>query len=395
MYKQIKKMKEKKGKKSLETLETLDNSLKRSTRLKEFAKSLPNQLFGTNSTSIQTISFSNALPPSYFISGNSKPFCEKVGRYVTRCGFSNDAVTFFILSYQFVKLSGTGAVQEGVGWRFNREPGDFRSLVPGAPSFGWLFVYFEKSSAGRNCGRLSGTPVNNGGVCSIGGDEDVDDNQGEIFAVVISNIAQINALNRTLALQTGGNFLSNTLNDALKNNVQLSNDMVRLRRGDTTIIRSARFVQNPITTIDTITEIQFSKYTNGNPLVQRILIPLSDLIRFDRFNDFATGSGIFTVKRSTSIMYYSFEPNYGFYGFFTTFKPNIFSEASPKDELLLYDEGYNTYVEIQKAYTFGSPPPTSVFFTLTFNQPEYFQESDTETKLYPTKTLSLNFRVTF
>ena len=43
-------MKEKKGKKSLEDL---DNSLKRSTRLKQLARSLSSQEFGTNSIGLK------------------------------------------------------------------------------------------------------------------------------------------------------------------------------------------------------------------------------------------------------------------------------------------------------------------------------------------------------
>lgn len=404
-------MKEKKGKKSLRTL---DNSLlvKRSIRLKEFAKSLSTQQLGTSSVSISTTSSSDALPPSYFIDNDSVTFCEKIGKYVqTQCSFLVPA-RFFDLNETnnvevYVNLDRTPNAQKGTGWKFNVYPGDWSKLVPGAPTKGYLFIYFQQSFERDNCGFVSDKKA--GGVCSGLLDKAnpspnvINTNQGSIFAVVISNISQINALNRTGAIQTGGKFLSNAINDAKGFNFKLANgligyfvdyflDTISKNFTDTTPIRSGTTIPNPITTISTITEISFNNYTNytnGNSI--GIAIPLRDLIRFDRFNDSGTGSGIFTVKKSYSINNYYFQPESDFIAYNPDFKPFIYSQVLGKDEFLLSEGGYlNIPKPSQNFYT-----PRYLFFTLVFTQPGYLQQQQNTDVYYPSKILALGFKVIF
>jgi hypothetical protein len=59
--------------------------------------------------------------------------------------------------------------------------------------------------------------------------ETFDTNQGKMFAVFISNISQINALNKTLALNSDGIFLSTTINN---NTDKISNVIKNLKDYD-------------------------------------------------------------------------------------------------------------------------------------------------------------------
>jgi hypothetical protein len=57
--------------------------------------------------------------------------------------------------------------------------------------------------------------------------------QGNIFAVIIKNIAQINALNQTYAYQSNKIFLSNTINNALRvNNTTITSVIDDLKKYD-------------------------------------------------------------------------------------------------------------------------------------------------------------------
>ena len=198
--------------------------VKRSTGLKELSKTVSNNSLGTSSVSISTTSSSDALPPSYFIDNDSVKFCEKIGNYETvPCPIRytpSSLARFFDLNENknvemYVNLDRTPNAQKGTGWKFNVYPGDWSNIVPGAPTKGYLFIYFQQSFERSDCGYIADKQA--GGVCSAiynNETEVINTNQGEIFAVVISNISQINALNRTLAVQTGGNFLSNAINNA-------------------------------------------------------------------------------------------------------------------------------------------------------------------------------------
>ena len=420
-------MKEKKGKKSLEDTSLGDNSLdnlvvKRSTRLKELSKLLPNQQFGTYGVSIPTTSSSSsdALPPSYFIDNDSVTFCEKIGKYETvPCPIRytpSSLARFFNLNEtnnvkEYVNLDRTLNAQKGTGWKFNVYPGDWSNIVPGATTKGYLFIYFQQSFERSDCGYISDRKA--GGVCSAiynNKTEVTNTNQGEIFAVVISNISQINALNRTGAIQTGGKFLSNAINDAKGFNFKLANgnglvgyfvdyflDTISKNFTDTTPIRSVTTIPNPITTISTITEISFNNYTNyTNDNSIGIAIPLSDLIRFDRFNDSGTGSGIFTVKKSYSINNYYFQPESSLIAYNPKFKPMIYSQVLGKDEFLLSEGGL--YLNITKPsqdfYT-NFYTPRYLFFTLVFTQPDYLRQQQNTDVYYPSKILALEFKVIF
>jgi len=108
--------------------------------------------------------------------------------------------------------------QKGVGWRLNIIPKNWSYIVPDAPQRGYLFVYFHNSFERSNCttgnaGQLGDKYT--GGVCSNVESRPNSRNffQGPIFAVVISKISQINALNRTFAADSNGSFLSNKIND--------------------------------------------------------------------------------------------------------------------------------------------------------------------------------------
>jgi hypothetical protein len=213
-------MKKKKGKKSLGDLGNF-----RSARLKELSKNLLPSSIGTNSTSIQTTSSSD-LPPSKYISGTNSDYsslilCEQLGKYEEYC--YNPKTTYFLLDRFFVNLDvqdnyGQGN-QKGVGWRLNTIPKDWSNIVPGAPPYGYLFVYFHNSFERSNCttGNAGQLPDKlTGGVCSnveSGKPNSRNYFQGAIFAVVISKISQINALNRTLGNDSNGSFLSSKIND--------------------------------------------------------------------------------------------------------------------------------------------------------------------------------------
>jgi hypothetical protein len=81
-------MKEKKGKKSLVNL---DNSLKRSTRLKELSRLVTNQ-YGTTTNTIRTTSSSDK-PLSYFIVKDGVEMCNIVGYYIK--GYSTDIDAYY------------------------------------------------------------------------------------------------------------------------------------------------------------------------------------------------------------------------------------------------------------------------------------------------------------
>ena len=250
-------MKEKKGKKSLGDLGNL--IVKRSTRLKELARLVPTQKFGTTSTSIQTTSFSDAQPPSYFIIDDSIIFCEKIGRYLyVPCGGPGAYFFDFNKDNDYINLDGTPNPQKGVGWRFNVYPGNWSNVVPDAPSYGYLFVYFHKSFERGDCGGTV-SAKKAGGICSqiYNNNPGVrNSHQGEIFAVVISSIAEINALNRTFASQTNGSYLSTTINNAIN---------VKFTQGDLDDFYVRNFI-NDIRSRNNNDTTPFRPYDPVNPL---------------------------------------------------------------------------------------------------------------------------------
>jgi hypothetical protein len=210
-------MKGKKGKKSLRDVENF-----RSTRLKQLSKNLLPSSIGTNSISIQTTS---SLPPSLYMVNDSIPICNIVGRYnnfIRRFEWTDTPYKKYDASNLIYIGGGNNVVG---GWFYYNNPNggytNFNGTILGNVQ-GYLFLFFLKTN--RNL-------YNRGDVCTqCYKDADpnyvynecgvFDTNQGAIFAVVISNIAQINSLNRTMASQSSGIFLSNIINDALDANNQ-------------------------------------------------------------------------------------------------------------------------------------------------------------------------------
>jgi hypothetical protein len=417
-------MKEKKGKKSLGDLDNL--VVKRSTGLKELSKTVSNNSLGTSSVSISTTSSSDALPPYIYINNNSKSFCEKIGSYYDRCGKNMPARgsrTFFGFlsntggkSQSYVKLDGTADVLKGVGWRFNVNARDWSNVVPGAPSYGYLFIYFFASYQRNNCNGAEGddslTEKQNGGICSrtwsdAEADYYMNSDQGAIFAVVISNISQINALNLTGTVQSNGNYLSTTINNAKDFNFTMDNGyqgffvknfITDLRNsGDTTPIISP--IPNPIQSNGNTFDINFNSYPIYPTEFQStsIYINLKDLVTSDRFVNGFMGSGKFVVRKmagvngeftgpSSQLVYY--------------YRPKIVTSSyyNANEEILpIFDDvaSKQLYVQIMKP----APLPSNNYyravtleFTLSVVQPFYYTIGEVG---YIEKNIVLKFRVSF
>ena len=178
-------MKEKKGKKALEDFHSLK---KRSTLLKELSDSVS---FGT---SIQTISnpfiYTTDLPPYYYT--NNLSFCKLVGYYSTK---SNIYVN---LRYNGGKLKPLGksyGPSQARGWHYWVNPAAEGTNAPSSffnhpeynfnNNYGHLFVFFTgiicdscETLIAYDCKKMS------------------ENGQDTMFAVLIDNISQINALNK-------------------------------------------------------------------------------------------------------------------------------------------------------------------------------------------------------
>jgi hypothetical protein len=393
MYKQIKKMKGKKGKKSLRDVDNF-----RSTRLKLLT--IGYKSLGTTSTSISTNS-NSVLPPSYVIDNDSIIFCEKIGKYISiscdklkRGGLGGAFLDsyFFMLNQNIVNLDGTQNPQKSVGWKFNVLPENWGSVVPGAP-YGYLFIYFYKSFERKNCGVVPNNIA--GGVCSdiYEGQEDVrNSNQGKIFAVVISKISQINALNQTFASDSNGVYLSNTINNALNNgNITITNvinDIRNRNSGDITPLISA--ILNPITTVfsNDYFDINLSDVNeisgDGNNLSAYKDFDISKLIKPENF-----------VNNMGSIEFTEFMLTRYTSGYNATFVLPRGSESTIIGSLDQLDKsnGGLGFIRVRRdifgfASLFGQ---TTGSFMLGFTQP-YFE---TQGQFFTSKRLSINFRVKF
>jgi hypothetical protein len=228
-------MKEKKGKKSLRDVENL--VVKRSTRLKQLSKTVSNSL-GTSTVSISTTSSSD-LPPSLYIVNDSIKICTIVGIYINRRKPFNTPYKIYDASNLIYIGGGNNVVG---GWFYYKNPNggytNFSNTIFGNVN-GYLFLFFGKTNIMIN---------NRGGVCTQcfkKTDPDVydecevfDTNQGPIFAVVISSIAQINALNLTYAYQSDKKFLSAAIKSAIDGNSSLKNVITQIKEstGETTPI---------------------------------------------------------------------------------------------------------------------------------------------------------------
>ena len=227
-----------KGKKSLVDLKNF-----RSTRLKELTSS--SKSLGAISIGIRTTSFSY-LPPSYVISKDSIKMCEFVGSYTP---ISSDSIYKKYNSNNLIYLANNA---DKSGWYYYNNPnGGYTNFSGTTFAFGkvegYLFLFFKSIDTDGYiryiCGQCDDGDAGRG-VCKT-----FDTHQGPIFAVVIQNIAQINALNQTGAVQSNESFLSTTINNALNSDNPIIKYVINDIRNnnDTTLIISP--IPNPITVI--------------------------------------------------------------------------------------------------------------------------------------------------
>jgi hypothetical protein len=382
-------MKGKKGKKSLVDLDNF-----RSTRLKELVRLLPSSNFGTSSTSIRTTS---DLPPSYSRTNDSILICNTVGRYnefIKTDGWSE--LPYSKYDNGNLIYIGGGIQNDNVddvgGWYYYNNPNDgytnFYGTIFGSVQ-GYLFLFFGTKSRYR-------------GVCTqcykdsevIGECETFDTNQGKMFAVFISNISQINALNRTMAVNSDGIFLSTNINKALDANNQTIKSVIDdLKRYDnyTTQIISPILLNNPIEIV-----ANYIEYINFKNVIvpgddyfrEYAVIPLKNFITSTIFKDENMGSGIFTVNKNSSIIFESLDPWSAQFNV-TTPKINSTNINNTGVLELPIDDSVNIYITKQK---FGFPLPRLLTFSVLFTQPSY---ELTQNTFYLPKTLSLKFMVNF
>jgi hypothetical protein len=357
-------MKEKKGKKSVD----LDNSNKRSTLLKSINNATT---FGATISSISTTS-SSELPPIYLRTTDTIKMCNFVGKYDTKKTLFNN-----YLSYDDSKLIFIGGAWSGYGWYYwNNGFTDFATV--GDPDFrfnndqGYLFVFFTKPTEATLYDK---------DVCSIcykyifeartNKCDTVDSNQGKIFAVVISSIAQINALNQTVGQSDG--FSLSTIINASDNPIIVSviNDL-------------KRYTPNPIEIDGGPTKLYdlknhvkegrdnfglFFKYKDFNVL---------DVISADKFKDGDRGSNIFT-----EFMIITYTTGYSVSFVFENGVESGIVGTLDQLELNQTNGGFRV-IRVRK--TFGSffGDTNTVGFTISFTQPPYFETRS--------KKLSINFK---
>jgi hypothetical protein len=218
-------MKEKKGKKGKKSLVDLKNF--RSTRLKELARSLPSY-FGANSTSIQKASFSDLPPIENFINKN---VCKLFVEYISNTGYD---IYGFRIKYETINYKNNLIPLTDRWYYFNNGFSSFSGDYSFNGQSGFLFIYFNSSV----CGNCSDLNIKSGRCTGNTDNFGYDSAQGPGFAVLINSIAQINALNRTGAVQSSGSYLSNSIINALNSDNPIIKDVIRQIResigGDTT-----------------------------------------------------------------------------------------------------------------------------------------------------------------
>jgi hypothetical protein len=215
-----------------------------------------------------------------------------------------------------------------------------------------------------------------------------------MFAVLINSISQINALNRTGAVQSSGIFLSTTINNALNSGnstiTSVINDIRSRNNNDTTPIMSPVLLNNPIEIVaDYIEYINFNEFiVPGNFFSEGAVIPLKNFIAPKIFKDGNMGSGIFFVNKNSSMIFESVDPPGAQ---LNVIIPSINSTNVNNTGVveLPIDESVNIYITKKK---FLFPVPRSLTFSVLFTQP-FFELS--QNTFYLPKTLSLKFMVTF
>lgn len=214
-------MKEKKAK----SLVDLKNF--RSTRLKQLtfgAKSL-----GATSTSISTTS-NSVLPPNLYIVNDSINICNMMGEYRTNrvdvLSGSAYPITYYP-SINFFSIGNDGWYCYSVYKNWSDIVGDVTGVT------GYLFLFFNNKYNAGICSNCYRSVYNKPSLCVT-----MDTNQGAIFAVVISSIAQINALNLTYAYQSDKKFLSAAIKSTIDGNSSLKNVITQIKEstGETTPI---------------------------------------------------------------------------------------------------------------------------------------------------------------
>jgi hypothetical protein len=339
-------MKEKKGKKSLRDVENL--VVKRSTRLKQLSKTVSNSL-GTSTVSISTTSSSD-LPPSLYIVNDSIKICTIVGIYINRRKrILNTPYKIYDASNLIYIGGGNNVVG---GWFYYKNPNggntNFSDTIFGNVN-GYLFLFFGKTNIMK---------YKRGGVCTQcykKTDPDVYDecevfnsNQGPIFAVVISSISHINALNRTYASQSNGFYLSNTINDTLKgNNQQTIKSVIEdLKRSDG----------------GGATQILLADPVNPNPLILNDFINLS-----------CKTNAVFYINDEIIPRYYPFKVNQN------TFLPESEAKKLTFDDIKLIG-GWNGFLTVEAELNYNNGNPIIQFkqtgsSTITFRN-RYFEDTE-------------------
>jgi hypothetical protein len=396
-------MKEKKEKKSLRDVDNL--VVKRSTRFNELSKSLSTTQFGTNSISLQTTSSSD-LPKSYYISNDGVELCTLLGKY-ERVSYQSEDTSATLYRSNLLYIGGGRYGGDYGGWFYFKN--GYSSFSHPKYNFnyesGYLFLYLSPFESHKFiCNKcyddrnviekleiiFGGFKEYNKSGCST-----IASNQDPMFAVLIQNISQINALNRTGALQTDGSFLSTAIKNALDNQtIKSVIDNIRGYDNDTTPIISP--IKNPIEWNGTIFDINFNSESYESYPSEyggtSIYINLKDLVTSDKFVNGLMGSGIFTVNRLAGVNGY-FTPTLNT---LNSYKPKIISSSILNinaNELSVFDD--TTYVQIMKPPTSvstGFYQPQFLNFTLLLTQPFYYTTGEL---FYTEKTIVLGFRVTF
>ena len=240
------KMKEKKGKKGKKSLRDVSNLvIKRSTRLAGLFKS---STFAANINSISTTSDLD-LPPNFYVINDGINICTLVGEYKTnKVDISNGGGNAYpITYYPSINLFSIG----NDGWYCHSEKKNWSNIsnIVGDVTrvTGYLFLFFSNKYNAGICSNCYRSVYNYPSLCVT-----IDSNQGTIFGVVISSIAQINALDAQTefenwgADQSNGFYLSNAINSAITSGneklINVIND-ISSSRGETWVM------QNPIKTI--------------------------------------------------------------------------------------------------------------------------------------------------
>jgi hypothetical protein len=233
------------------------------------------------------------------------------------------------------------------GWHYYNNPNggytNFSGTIFGNVE-GYLFLFFEKTNIGN---------YNRGSVCTQCYKDanpyyvknecgTFDTNQGKMFAVFISNISQINALNKTLALNSDGVFLSTTIN----NN---TNDTIK------NVIKNLK---------------EYDNYTT--PLI--VYDPVNPLILLNDFINLSCNTNaVFNINDEIIPRYYSFKVNQDTFLSVSEAKKLTFDDIKLKGGW----HGFLT-VEAELNYNYGNPTiqfKQSGSSTITFRN-RYFEDTE-------------------